>query len=188
MPHWLDIIITVILAFNLFRGFRQGLIKMVFGLVGLVLATLFAIQHVAGASTAVNKSLQSFVQIDMPVWLLTGGTFLAIWISVYFLVFFMGKLLSKALHLTPVGFLDTFGGLALGLVKGIIIVLMLVIPFTTMPIINEFFAEKTRDSLFLQWYQPVVDWGQLMLENYWPSDLIEPGKDFFLSESKGIAI
>ena len=44
MARWLDIVIMIIVALALFRGFRRGLIREVFSIVGAVLAVAVAYQ------------------------------------------------------------------------------------------------------------------------------------------------
>ncbi|MFH1428595.1 MAG: CvpA family protein [Candidatus Margulisiibacteriota bacterium] len=166
--NWLDIIILAIIALNVFLGFRRGLIKSVFGLLAMVIATMAAVRKVTWLATLIKA------YIDFPDILLTTTAYIIIWIVTYFLVYTAGKLLSKAMHLTPIGFLDTFGGIVLGAVKGIIIVLIITVPLLTIPFISDHFEESARGSQFLTWYQPVIIWGRIIMKEYWPKKLTVP--------------
>ncbi|MFC1478401.1 CvpA family protein [Candidatus Margulisiibacteriota bacterium] len=166
--NWLDIIILVIIAFNIFIGFRRGLIKAVFGLLAMIIATIAAVRRVTWLATLMKA------YVDFPDVVLTSAAYILIWIAIYFLVYSAGKILSKAMHLTPIGFLDTFGGVALGAVKGIIIVLIIIVPLMTIPFVSDRFEESARGSQFIKWYQPVVMWGQIIMEEYWPKELKVP--------------
>lgn len=173
VPHWLDILIIVLLAFNLFRGFRLGLVKMVFGLAGLIAATSVAMKYVEGLALY----LKAYVEL-IPDWLVSGFSYFLIWIITYLLIYQIGKLLSRVLHFTPAGLLDTLGGIILGAAKGLIIVIIILVPVISMPFIKNTFSANLQGSVFLQWSEPVISWGQFMLEEYWPKSLHTQNADW----------
>lgn len=166
VPHWLDVIIIALLAFNVFRGFRLGLIKMVFGLVGLIVATSVAMKYVAGLALY----LKAYVEF-LPDWLVSGTSYFIIWIITYLIIYQLGKFISKAFHLTPAGIIDTLGGILLGAVKGLVIVIIVITPLISVPFIKTTFGENLKGSCFLQWSEPAISWGQFMIEEYWPKSL-----------------
>jgi len=173
--NWIDFVIIAILSLNIFLGFRKGLIKIVFSLVALTLATIVAIQQVAPVAELLKNHL------SFPNYLINGLSFFAIWILIYFIIYFIGNTISKIFRLTPLGFVDIFGGMFVGFIKGMVIILLFVIPLLTLPYTSDFMEDNIENSIILSWHKPIVDWGRIILNEFWPSNLgfpklIEPQK------------
>ncbi|MBN2620628.1 CvpA family protein [candidate division WOR-3 bacterium] len=100
---WIDIVISILIAGLVMHGIFIGLIRGAFDIAGIIAAYILAINC--------NDMLR------LPRFL----AFLVIFIIVAVGVSILGRIISKAMHATPIGIFDRlFGGL-LGLIKGLII-------------------------------------------------------------------
>ena len=114
--NWVDIIILIILAIGLFKGLGNGFVRGLFGLAALVLGVMLAAAH----SEQVTELVFSRLQIDPQGQALLG--FLLVFVVVLILVSVIGRVISKALKLAALGWLDRLAGAVLGLVVSCIFV------------------------------------------------------------------
>ncbi len=110
--NYLDFILLAVLAYNGFMGFKRGLVGIIFDLVALVAGLGTAM----GGYQAVGKTLQTTLNLPDPLSLLIA--FLLLWGAVFFSISFAGKLMAKIMSATMLGPANRVGGLGLGLVKG----------------------------------------------------------------------
>ena len=100
MARWLDIVIMIIVALALFRGFRRGLIRDVFSIVGAVLAVAVAYQ---------SHQEMSVYLIDLyplELWQAQAIAFVAIIVGISLAAAVLGYIWSRAVRLTPFAILD----------------------------------------------------------------------------------
>jgi membrane protein required for colicin V production len=100
---WVDIVIIIIIISLIVHGIATGLIRGVFDIAGIVFGYIIAVTY----STAVR----------IPQIL----AFLLIFIAVIVAFSIVGRIMSKIIHITPLGLIDRVLGGVLGLVKGGII-------------------------------------------------------------------
>ena len=124
---WIDILIILILALTMLKGFVKGLVREACELAGVIFAIFYAYRtyHYWG-----DELIYRFKLPEMVAYPLAFGL-LAVTISI--LAGFLGLLLGKILHYTPIRVLDHLGGIGLGFAKGFICVCLLLIFFSTMP-------------------------------------------------------
>lgn len=97
---WIDIVLIIIFLALIIHGIIIGLIRGLFDIIALIIGYIAAI-------------LFSDV-IPLPRFL----SFLIIFVVAVVIVVLLGRLLSKLVHVTPLGFIDRILGAFLGAVKG----------------------------------------------------------------------
>jgi membrane protein required for colicin V production len=106
---WLDIVILVILAISAFSGLRVGLIKVLFGVVGIIVGILLA-----GRFSDDFAGVLTFIPAD---W--AGiAAFAIILVAVMIIAAILGAILSKLISLVLLGWVNRLGGAVLGVVVG----------------------------------------------------------------------
>ena len=108
--NWVDIIIVIILAVGLGKGLANGFVRGIFGIAALVLGIVIA----AANYQEVVNTLFSRLQIGADARAILG--FLLVFVVVLILVSVVGRIISKALKLVSLGWMDRLAGSVLGLV------------------------------------------------------------------------
>ncbi len=122
--NWVDIIIVIILVVGLGKGLTNGFVRGIFGIAALVLGIVLA----AGNYGQVAEILFSRLQVGADAQAILG--FLVIFVVVLILVSVVGRIITKALKLISLGWMDRLAGGVLGLVMASIftgVVLLLVV-------------------------------------------------------------
>ncbi len=109
-----DIIIGVILILGLISGIARGFVRGLFGLAGLVLGVMIA----AGNYEHAARTVLAFMPDER---LRTILAFVVILLIVLVLFSLLGRLLSKAVHLAELGWMDRLAGAVLGLLTASIL-------------------------------------------------------------------
>lgn len=152
--HWFDVVIILIFIYSLFRGVKSGLIRSIFSLLGLVVST--------GSATIFTKDFAIYLITLLPKWdklLVNIFAFIIIWVIIYLIIYYLGEAISYLFHKTPLGLLDTLGGLLLGFAKGLLIVILSLMFCYSLPMLGTQVYEATKDSLSILWLRPFVDMG-----------------------------
>lgn len=100
---WVDIVLAIILGGLLIHGIVFGLIRGLFDIAGIILGYLLAVHY---SST-----------LEIPHVL----AFILIFIITAVVVSLLGRVVSKLVHVTPLGILDRLLGGALGLLKALFV-------------------------------------------------------------------
>lgn len=103
--HWLDIVIIVAAALVGLSGFRNGLIRMAFGLGGLIGGVILAGRHYAGLAAILRPDGATWASILAYIIILVA-TIVAAGAAGWFV--------SRLVHLAMLGWLDRIGGLVIG--------------------------------------------------------------------------
>ncbi len=100
---WIDIVILIILMVMVVQGIIVGFVRSIFDLGGIIVGIFLAIEYAE--------------QLNMtkPV------AFILIFVVTVIVSSIAGRLISKIIHLTPLGLLDRLMGGGLGFVKGVFI-------------------------------------------------------------------
>lgn len=106
---WIDIILLIIIASLVIHGIIIGLVRSIFHIVGIILGYLLAINF-SGS-------------IGLPKFL----AFLLIFVVAVVIVTILGRIISKLIHITPLGGIDRILGGLLGFLKGFIIAFVFLI-------------------------------------------------------------
>ena len=107
--NWLDIVIIVVAVLLGIVGLRQGIIKTVFGIAGLIGGIVLAGRYYGGLAALLSPSGATWANIAAYVIILLATLVVA---SV------IGWLVAKLVHIIMLGSLDKLGGLVLGVVMG----------------------------------------------------------------------
>jgi len=122
--NWVDIIIVIVLAIGLGKGLANGFVRGIFGIAALVLGIVVA----AGNYEQVTEVLFSRLQIGAQGQMILG--FLVVFVIVLILVSVVGRIISKALKLASLGWMDRLAGGLLGLIMACVftgVLLLLVV-------------------------------------------------------------
>jgi membrane protein required for colicin V production len=166
MAKWIDIIIMIVVGLALFKGFRRGLIREVFSIVGAILAVALAYHFYQELS-------QHLVQV-YPLEPLHAQAiaFIAILVGISLLAALSGWVWSKAIRLTPFAVLDHLGGAAFGVFKVgvVLIVAVAILSNLNVPPVDAILDE----SAVVQEVRVLIPFVQERLEVYWPQDWAKP--------------
>ena len=108
LMNWVDAVIVIVLIIGLFKGLANGFVRGLFGLVALVLGIAVAAGSYAEVREAVLFRLPMGEQGQNII------SFLLVFVLVMLLVSILGNIISRALKLTALGFVDRLAGGALG--------------------------------------------------------------------------
>lgn len=134
---WFDIAVAVVVAFNIFRGLRKGLIMEVISLVGIAVALWMAADHWDFVSPFWN-----FIPQPLAVQILS---FLTVFVLTYLLFFILGAILKGAVRRTlALGWLDILGGGLLGGLEAWIPISLLYNYLVS----HQFLSQLTQNSVF----------------------------------------
>jgi len=107
--NWLDIIIIVVAVLLGIVGLRQGIIKAVFGIAGLVGGIVLAGRYYDELAAALSSSGATWVNI---------ASYAIILIATLIVAGVIGRLVAKLVHLVLLGWLDRLVGCVLGVFIG----------------------------------------------------------------------
>jgi len=99
--HWVDIVILIIIISLIIHGLITGFVRSIFDLGGIIIGIFLALEY------AERLKMTKFL------------AFLLIFIGTVIVVSIAGRIISKIIHLTPLGVMDRLMGGALGFIKGI---------------------------------------------------------------------
>ncbi len=108
--NWLDIILLVMLFVPTFIGLRKGLIKTALSFAGLIIGVVLA-----GNFYKPVSRIFGFIDNENVAYILA---FILILALVMVAAFLLARLLKSVINLTMMGWVDNFGGAALGFLSG----------------------------------------------------------------------
>jgi membrane protein required for colicin V production len=112
--NWLDVVVVLWVGIRAWSGYRRGLVRQFFDLVGLIVGLFLALGHYY----SLQQSLQSYLPFSLPV--LAGMAFLAILFAVIFLARLMGQIFTKLLGLPGLGLINAASGAAVAMLATLI--------------------------------------------------------------------
>ncbi|MDA0710510.1 MAG: CvpA family protein [bacterium] len=126
----LDILLALALFWTARKGWQIGLLQSLISLLSIVLAYGFALAY---GESAARHLLDTTDELD-------GGSallgFVALFILVLVVCYLIGRIVHKVLQASPLGIVDSVGGGALGLIKGILIFGLLTIFIRQYPVFD----------------------------------------------------
>lgn len=149
----MDIVVTIVIAlivlFFLVDGVRRGLLRSVFEIVGLVAAFFCAVYfghdiaaRLAGAVDISREALLYFFSF-------------VVFVAVVVVFHLIGVLLQKIASATLLGPIDRLGGAALGAIRGVLVVSLLLVILTWLPMPRSF-KERVREHPVAARMYPVL--------------------------------
>lgn len=127
--NWLDIVLILILASSVFSGFASGMARVVVGMGATVLAIILSIWFYGSVAAAFQEYVSS-----RPVANILG--FIVLFVAILLAGALLAALLARLFKWVGLGWLDRLLGGALGLLRGIlisIVLIMIVVAFTPNP-------------------------------------------------------
>lgn len=110
---WIDIAVVALTLILGLKGIINGLIKELFGLIGLIGGLVIATRFSDVAEKFINENIYKFDNSSM----LQFVAFVSLWIVFWLICLLIGKFLAKMLALSGLGFLDRLGGFVVGSAK-----------------------------------------------------------------------
>ena len=181
--NWLDLVFLMLIALNLIGGYRQGLVRQLIGLVGFLVsipAAFYGSSLLGGVIAGyidpgllmplqeTSNRLGFNITVDRTVNLVAGIiAFLVLFVLIRALIGLLAGSFTAVNRLPVLGLLNRLAGLALGLARGLVLVLLLMGLFFLLPV-NCIAGAMTGSTLVC------------IAESYIPS-LVEGLKTLFLS-------
>jgi colicin V production protein len=113
ISSWIDIAVVALTLILGVKGIINGLIKELFGLIGLIGGLVIATRFSDVAEKFINENIYKFDNGSM----LQFVAFVSLWIVFWLICLLIGKFLAKMLALSGLGFLDRLGGFVVGSAK-----------------------------------------------------------------------
>ena len=107
--NWLDIVIIVVAVLLGIVGLRQGIIRTVFGIAGLIGGIVLAGRYYGGLAAVLSPSGATWANI---------AAYAIILIATLIVAGVVGSLVAKLVHFVMLGWLDRLVGCVLGVVIG----------------------------------------------------------------------
>lgn len=166
--YWFDILLIGLTLLLALRGIVSGLVKELFGLLGIVLGIFFAARWDNQAADFIKANIYDIANDDLAMF----AGFLSVLIIIWVLCLLAGSVLSKLIKLSGLGFLDRLGGFIFGGAKFFCIFAVLVFCVQRVDFLYQNLTQYTQNSFTLPWLestgafimnQPLVQQG---IENF----------------------
>jgi len=125
--NYIDYIIIAVVGFFAIGGLFKGFLNQVFGLLGLILALIFATKFMSNMAELVDKFL------NIPPALTTLLGYLIIFVGTIFAFQLLNHVLQKVVKVSFLSWVDKTGGGVLGFVKGGVIISLLLLLISIIP-------------------------------------------------------
>ncbi|MSN95627.1 CvpA family protein [Campylobacter sp. FMV-PI01] len=114
--NWFDAIILFLVLVFALKGLKSGVIREIFGIIGMIGGFLIALKFKNEVGAWINLNIYDIKKLGI---LEGNGTeiligFIATMFGIWIIALIMGEILSKLLGLSGLGFLDKIGGFAFG--------------------------------------------------------------------------
>ena len=141
--NYFDVTIAAIVLILGIKGFMQGFIKEVFGLVGLVAGVFFASRYASDAAAFITAN---FLQIENESLLKLIG-FLFILIIIWLSATILGSIFSKLTNQSGLGFLNRLFGFVAGGGKYFLIFALIVTALSNVTLVKDNLEKYVKDSV-----------------------------------------
>ena len=112
--NWIDIVLIIVAAVGIFVGWRIGLLEAIFTTLGVIIGMFLAGQLADDVAEALTESVSSdTIATALAYLILVGGSIGAALVA--------RSVVKKMLSLVFLGWVDSIGSLALGLVTGVLL-------------------------------------------------------------------
>lgn len=145
-----DIILAIPLLYAAWRGFRDGVVVQLFGMVGLLVGVYFAFRY--------SRVVGGWMNLDSTLGAVLG--FLAILIVVLVGISLLGHLLKRAFSFAGLGPMDAIAGALLSILKMALILSLLLGSFESLNRITGWVESRHYTESIL--YRPIRESGRLL--------------------------
>lgn len=139
---WFDAITLGFILILGIKGIMNGLIKEVFGLIGLVGGFIFA-TRVEGVGSFINAKIYNIGNENIADFI----GFLALFLIFWFVCLLVGMIVSKIIKESALGFLDRIGGFVFGCAKIFFIFAIFFAAISQISLINSQIAPVLKNSI-----------------------------------------
>ncbi|MFQ5752809.1 MAG: CvpA family protein [bacterium] len=140
--NYIDFIILAFVTFFFIKGLFRGFFQEVFGLLGLIVALIFATKYMSDAAEQIDSIL------DIPPTLATLLGFLLIFFSLIFAFQLLTHLLQKIFKYSLLSWLEKLAGGAVGFLKGATILSLLLLFISIIPFGKQFIPGIKESKLY----------------------------------------
>ena len=119
-----DILILVILGYSLIRGLFRGLVKEVSSVIGVFGGFYAAYTYYQVLAGLLSRLIQDISYLNIL-------SFLIIFSAIFIIVSIIGVIIKYLLNIAFMGWMDRICGAGFGIIKGLLIVSVILIPLTT---------------------------------------------------------
>ena len=141
--NYFDVTIGAIILLLAIKGLMNGVVKEVFGLVGLIGGVYLASRFAGDAAAFINKN---FTHIENAALLKLLG-FMAILITIWISATILGSIISKLTASSGLGFLDRLLGFIAGGGKYFVIFALIITALSNVSLIKENTKKYVKDSM-----------------------------------------
>jgi len=164
---WVDISIIIFAIMGLYRGFRRGLVRELFSLVGAILAVTVAYQ--------MYQELAFYLIEAYPLeeWQAQAIGFIALVLGISLIAAFFGYFWSRVIRFTPFAFLDHLAGAGFGIAKVLLVTMVIVAVLASLGVAPV--DALLQDSNVAQQVIIVLPLVHQRLDSWWPHNWPRPG-------------
>jgi membrane protein required for colicin V production len=159
---WIDIVVLALLGLAVFLGFKKGLVQEIVGIIALAVS-FFAAVLLHAAAAAMLRGV--FPRIPGQIAPTIG--FAVVFLLAFAAITAAGWLMSKVIKATPLDFADKLGGMAVGLVKGALVVSIMLLLLAFLPLPREA-ADRLDRSAVVRTVRRVAPWVYRQTQGLWP--------------------
>lgn len=157
LMNLVDILIWLVLAGFVVKGFTKGLVRQICSLAGFLVGGWAAVKYHLYLAEASRHIIQ------LPHYLATILSFLLIFLVIGLLFFFLGHILTIMFRIVLLGGVNRIGGIALGFLEGAFIVCISLYMATSKPVPEKFkgyvFRSRTAAPFLDTGKEIVSGWG-----------------------------
>jgi membrane protein required for colicin V production len=151
--NYLDVVIGAIVTLLAIKGFLNGFIREIFGLLGLLGGVYFGSRFSEYAATFIDKN---FLHIENQAILQLIG-FLTVLIAIWIGATLLGSLFSKLTTVSGLGFINRILGFIAGGGKYFLIFSLIITAFSHVTFLNSFIEKYTQNSLLYPYLKQTGD-------------------------------
>ncbi len=137
-----DVIVVSITLILAIKGFINGIIKELAGLIGIVLGVYLGSLYYSEAGAYINSSIFKIPNESA----INAVGFIAVFVLVWLFVLLVGLLLSKILKIAQLGIVDRIGGVFFSAGKFFILVCVIVTMLMQINLFKEYFSKYEKTS------------------------------------------
>lgn len=182
MFSWLDPILGLILLWAIFRGLKQGLVRIIFGFLAIGLGVGLSCRFFGQLAELLAKWLKWSPLILQII------SFTVSWLIICWVIIIFGNALRRVIQLTPLGFFDTVGGAVLGLAKGVVFLILIFLPLFVLQgdnLLPSFAGQAIKKSYLVRQASPLISQASKVINHFLPANQIFRQKNvFYLLDKK----
>jgi len=157
--NWIDLIISGFFIYGSIIGFKRGLVREVASLLGLFISLI----SVYNFSDHLSNLIEVFLNLSPTFAYIISC--IVIFLTAISLVSYIAKLITKAINIAALGFLNRIAGLIFGLLKWVVISSSLIFIINKIFLFNEISEQLKSDEIESSFiYDPLSKIGNFFFE------------------------